>query len=374
MKILQVIYTLQLGGAERLVVDLSNELVRNNEVILYTLRDNSKYDDRYFGSTSLRHDFYLPQLSPKIKYHNLKIEPGFKPGLIWSFYRIIRKLRPDVVHCHLNLINYFYFSSVLFYKKTRFIYTIHNSASTEVQSGIERGIRRFFFKHRFFIPVAISDETKKSYQEFYQLNDVEVIYNGRQFNGKSPNFENVRNEIDNLKSAKDTLVFCHVSRYDKKQKNQLMLIKAINRLHDEGFEVILLIIGGGFEDIAELKEIAREHIHFLGVKSDVNDYLYASDGFCLSSEFEGMPISLIEALACGCVPICTPVGGIVDVLSNGVSGFLSKSTSEDDYVEALKQFINNRNLIKRQNLVKIFEDNFSIDKCADRYFRIYSKR
>jgi len=374
MKILQVIYALQLGGAERLVVDISNELAKNNEVILYTLRDNSKYDDRYYGSTSLRHGFYLPQLSPKIKYINLKIEPGFKPGLIWSFYKIIRKLRPDVVHCHLNLINYFFFSSVLVYKKTRFIYTIHNSASTEVQSGAERRIRRFFFKHGFFVPVAISDETKKSYQEFYKLNDVEVIYNGRQFNGKSPDYENVKNKIDSLKPSKDTLVFCHVSRYDKNQKNQLMLIKAFNRLLDEGYDIILLIIGGGFEDVAELKEIAKERIHFLGVKSEVNDYLYASDAFCLSSKFEGMPISLIEALACGCIPICTPVGGIVDIITNGETGFLSKSTGEDDYVDALKQFIKNRNFINRQSLVKIFEDNFSIDKCADRYIQIYKKR
>lgn len=92
MKIIQVIYSLVPGGAERFVVDLSNELARDNKVLLYTLRDDSIND----------HAFYLDSLNKQIEYFNLKIKPGFKPYLIWLFYKILRQHKPDVVHCHLT--------------------------------------------------------------------------------------------------------------------------------------------------------------------------------------------------------------------------------------------------------------------------------
>ncbi|HBZ20100.1 MAG TPA: glycosyl transferase [Bacteroidales bacterium] len=361
MKIIQIIYSLVPGGAERFVVDLSNEMAQHNEVILYTLRDDSLEDNSY----------YIPYLSPKVRYNNLKISPGFKPGLIPRFLKILLEEKPDVVHCHLNLVNYLFFSSLILKNKIRFIYTLHNSAETEVNSETERKIRRFFFKHKFFIPIAISGETKKSYQSYYKLIDVDVIYNGRKFEGKSPLFNEVKKEIVSYKPDNETLVFCHVSRYDAIQKNQEMLVSAFNKLKGEGYNIILLIIGSGFEKVNSLLNMAKDHIHFLGVKSNVNDYLYSSDAFCLSSHFEGMPISLIEAFACGCIPVCTPVGGIVDLIDNGITGFISSSTREEDYIDALKQFIRDKELINRGKLVDVYEEGFSIEKCTERYMKFY---
>ncbi|HBC78662.1 MAG TPA: glycosyl transferase, partial [Bacteroidales bacterium] len=127
----------------------------------------------------------------------------------------------------------------------------------------------------------------------------------------------------------------------------------------------------GFEKVNSLLNMAKDHIHFLGVKSNVNDYLYSSDAFCLSSHFEGMPISLIEAFACGCIPVCTPVGGIVDLIDNGITGFISSSTREEDYIDALKQFIRDKELINRGKLVDVYEEGFSIEKCTERYMKFY---
>ena len=46
--------------------------------------------------------------------------------------------------------------------------------------------------------------------------------------------------------------------------------------------------------------------------------MYLSDAFCLTSVYEGLPISLLEAISCGCVPVCTPVGGITEVVHHEV--------------------------------------------------------
>jgi glycosyltransferase involved in cell wall biosynthesis len=258
----------------------------------------------------------------------------------------------------------------MFYKRIRFVYTIHNSAETEVGSKLERIVRRFFFKHAYFIPVAISEETKISYKKFYNLKETPVIYNGRSFSGKTVKYSEVATEIDEIKPTINTLVFCHLARYGE-QKNQKMLVTVFNRLRAEGLDVILLILGEGFENADDLKTIADDHIHFLGVRSNIYDYLYASDAFCLSSIYEGMPISLIEAFACGCVPVCTPVGGIKDTIENGVTGFLSKTVSEEDYLYSIKEFIRDKNMISKDTLVKFYKENFSIEECTKSYLRIY---
>lgn len=361
MKILQFIYELVPGGAERFVVDLSNELSRMNETVIYTLRDDSE------GNRS----FYVPEISSRVKYVNLKIKPGFNPLLIGTFHSILKKEKPDVVHCHLNLVNYFFPLALRFRKNIRFFYTIHNAAETEVESVTERAIRRFFFKYRLFTPVAISDETRASYRAYFKLNDVPVIYNGRTLCGKSADYDNVVREISGYKHGDRTLVFCHISRYDEKQKNHMMLVSVFNRLREEKHDLVLLIIGEGFEKAASLMAMAKDHIHFLGIKTNVVDYLYASDAFCLSSRFEGMPISLIEAFACGCPSICTPVGGTVNTIEHGVTGYLSKSTSEEDYADAVRQFIRYGYELNREKMKAFYRDNFSIEECTARYLDLY---
>jgi glycosyltransferase involved in cell wall biosynthesis len=152
-----------------------------------------------------------------------------------------------------------------------------------------------------------------------------------------------------------------------------MLISVFNRLKAEGVKVTLLIIGSGFESELgnELKSLANENIQFLGEKHYVADYLINADAFCLSSIHEGMPITLIEALACGCIPICTPVGGIVDTISDGVNGFISNSTTEEDYYNSIKKFINNPSLVKKDNLIKYYNERFTMFECADRHIKLY---
>jgi glycosyltransferase involved in cell wall biosynthesis len=360
VKILQFSYTLEPGGAERFVVDLSNELAKNNEVKLYVLRDEK------IGNLG----FYVPEISEKVTYINLKIKKGFKPQLIWTFYKILRTERPDIVHCHLNLVNYFFLLTFFSHARIRFVYTIHNDAKVEVKSKIEKLIRRFFFKHSLFLTVAISDETKKSYESYYKIKSTKLIINGRKFSGRTLLYDKVVDEISKLKPTPETLVFCHVAAFCE-AKNQKMLISVFNKLRYEGFNVILLIIGDGFEKATDLKALALDHIHFLGLKSNVNDYLYASDAFCLSSIWEGMPISLIEAFACECIPVCTPVGGIVNTIEHGVTGFLSQSVSEKDYLEIIKQFIKLRKSINKELLSSFYLENLRIEQCAANYMKLY---
>ena len=129
--------------------------------------------------------------------------------------------------------------------------------------------------------------------------------------------------------------------------------------------------------IPPLKGISQAHacknIHFIGELHDIQDYLLNSDGFCLSSKFEGMPITLIEAFACGCIPISTPVSGAIDLIKNEDNGYLSKDYTKEEYLKALENFAQHHQQIDKNDLKESFHDYFSIKSCAHQYYTLYTK-
>lgn len=157
------------------------------------------------------------------------------------------------------------------------------------------------------------------------------------------------------------------------KKNQDLLIDAFNEIISQKHNVILLIIGSGFDSEKgnELKRRAHNGIYFLGEKHNVQDYLLCSDAFCLSSIYEGLPITLIEALACGCIPLSTPVSGVVDLVVNNENGFISANFTLDSYVEMLLRYLKNHESINNQRLLELFRAKLSMRACAESYYDFY---
>jgi glycosyltransferase involved in cell wall biosynthesis len=362
MRIVQIIYSLELGGAEKFVVDLSNELSKNHEVYLLTYKDDNIKSNR----------FHFPDLSPRVSYTNLNLQPGFKLSDVKKLNKQLKKIDPDIVHCHLGVI-FHVFLYTLLHRSKNFFHTIHSDAKVDSNKGLASFIRRFFYKKLIFKPITISEKSQQSFNEFYKLKNSHLIYNGRQKPEKTAAFEATKTEIENYKQNHNDLVFIHIGRQDLVLKNQLMLIKVFNRLVNENNNLILLIIGNDYDkpEASILKKIAGNGIYFCGSKQNIADYLLNADAFCLSSKFEGMPISLLEALACECVPICTPVGGIPNLITNNSNGFLSKNTEEDSYYDAVKSYLYNIEAIDKKQLSSFFEANFTIEKCAFEHEKIY---
>ncbi len=184
-------------------------------------------------------------------------------------------------------------------------------------------------------------------------------------------FSEVKNDIQKF-SDNGSTIFLHIGTCNA-AKNQRMLIGAFNKIMANGNGAMLMIIGSGFdsEEGRKLKSLACDKIIFLGEKHNVSDYLLNADAFCLSSVREGMPISLIEAFACGCTPICTPIGGLINTIKNGETGYLSKSVSEDDYSFAIRDYLKNKNKIRKEDLIRYYSNNFSIEECARKYTALY---
>jgi glycosyltransferase involved in cell wall biosynthesis len=363
MKILQIIYNLGPGGAERLVVDISNELSRQgHDVTLCVLRDDLQHN----------YGFFKKEVSENIRYINLLLPLGVRMNNIYILYKQIKKIQPDIVHCHLNLVNYL-FPLTLIFRKVKFFHTIHSIPEKEVSNRLEYWLRRYFYKNKKMKAITISSETSKSFVSFYKSNSFTEIYNGRTSPKPTSLYSSVKKFIKGFRDN-GSIIFLHVGTCHV-VKNQKMLIRVFNKLVEEGKNIILLIIGANFDSDfgLSLKNIACDRVIFLGSRHNVADYFLNSDAFCLSSEREGMPISLIEAMACGCIPICTPVGGLINTIKDGENGFLAKSISEEDYYNSMMSYLQNQEKVKKEELVNYYNTHFSIEECVNKHVALYSK-
>lgn len=354
MKILQLIPTLNSGGAERITVDICNELVKHHEVSLIQLTGINK-----------ENLFYKNQLDSAVSYINCNgIEKKvIELKLVFKLLNIIRTTNPDVVHSHLNIV--YSFLPSLFFRKTKFFHTIHNDAPKEcltLKNISFKSFNRFFYKRNLINAITISEESKKSFDNFYGINNSLLVANGCYPKTASKISTTVEQEITTYKKNNETKVFLNIGRFSE-QKNQVLLVSVFNRLSIEGENCILLIIGGGFdsEQGMRLQSTANQNIHFLHTKENVGDYLLHSDVFCLSSLWEGLPISLIEAMSTGCYSICTPVGGITNVIENETIGLTSNSCSEDDYYLAIKKYLKSNSLIDKKSIIDHFNRKYNIE-------------
>lgn len=314
-------------------------------------------------------DFYF--YDKKVRYVNLKISPGFSLEKINRIENLVKDTRPDIIHCHLNVIPYFY-RLAMTNRKTKIFHTLHNLAEKTYESKYQFYINKFFYANRLIRPVTISRECQFSFEKLYKLQGVPNINNGCPEIHPTSLFPETLKEVASYKTNAAEPLFIHVARFHP-QKNQELLVDAFNKLAAGQNRFTLLIIGNGFDTPKglELQQKACRNIHFLGLKANVSDYLLCSDAFCLTSHYEGLPISLLEALSCGCVPICTAVGGITDVIEDKVEGYLSKDLSVDSYLTAIKAFMNCPGYISKKVLKTHFKNNYSMGQCTDKYLQLY---
>lgn len=253
------------------------------------------------------------------------------------------------------------------------VHTIHNEAQLEVKSKLEIGLRKFVFKHNLIQPVTISPESHRSFIEFYRK-DVPLINNGRATKGDIIVSENVKAESDSFKKSSNTKVIVQLARFQP-QKNIPMMARVASRLYKEGYDFTLLFIGTteNQQIVDEVKAQMPPGAHMLGERTNPLEYLKEADAFALSSLYEGMPISLLEALAVGAIPVCTPVGGISNVLKDNENGFLSKDNSEEAYYNALKRYLSSDDEKLKAISLKAKKSfaPYSMNECAEKYIQLY---
>lgn len=359
MKILQLTYSLESGGAERFLVDLSNELCnrKDTEVVLLMVEDRNKPE--------LAH--YLPDLDERVKF----ICAGCKSGYHWkSFIRvlnIIKREKPDIVHAHCG--SMLLYLPALLIRKTVYVHTLHNLAEKCLNKRGQYTLNKLFYK-KLIKPVTISRQCQLSYEKLYGKGRATQITNGRSPITASPKLSLVKQELVDL-GIKDTdKVFIHVGRCAP-QKNQGLLFESFKSIASKRHDIQLIALGHGFEGSEFIKYDGKWNIHILGEKNNVGDYMLCSHFFILSSNYEGLPISLLEAMSCGLIPVSTSVGGVPDVVENGRNGFLSPSLSQKDFESTILCALANEKSLDRESIKREYAYKYSMTACAAKYYALY---
>ena len=360
MTILHIIPSMHMGGAEKFAVDLANELAIDNSNDIY-LCSIGKIDEN---------DILPKQVSPKVHLISLNKTTGYSIRIVFKIYSLIKEIHPDLVHTHLRALMYSAFSLVL--NKIPTIHTIHNLAQNETTPNI-RKIYKILFTFFNIIPVSISDVVLESTEKCYGDRHSELVYNGVKALSITNEYSNVKNEIEKYKNKEDTLVFLSVGRISN-QKNQAMLIDAMSNLANDHVLLIIGALDSEIEYAQQCLDLAEnsENIYFLGLKSNIGDYMTCSDALCLSSLYEGLPLVVLEAMSMGVPTLSTPAGGVPDVVESTINGYISKDFTAQSYESILKQYamhpIDNSEVIK-----ELYEKNYSMAICKQRYYALYQK-
>ncbi|HGF8092624.1 MULTISPECIES: glycosyltransferase [Enterococcus] len=353
MKVIQVIPQLDLAGAEVMCENLSLTLKkRGYNVIVISL-----YNKKTIITERL--------LKQGIEVKFLNKHNGMDLVVIKDLYKIFKKEKPDVVHTHINALQYVAIAKRLANVKTC-IHTVHSIAEKEA-TKIRQKFYYIFFKYFGITPVALSAEIKDSIIKRYDLstNDVPVIYNGINLKKCIPKTDYIN---------KEELIFLHIGRFAE-VKNHKKLIDAFSKVHKLLPNSKLKLVGNGpkYEEIIDqVKKLGIEDcVEFIGQKSNIFDILNESDVFILPSIYEGMPMTLIEAMGTGIPIIASNVGGIPSMLCNNENALLIRA-EEEDIVKAMTSM---NNIHLRSRLGKsAFERSklFSAEHMTDKYIKVYT--
>lgn len=359
MKIIEIVPALASGGGERFVVDLCNELSQKHDVTLLTLY-------KLEGIC----DFYLPQISKRVRVVSLNKKRGADLCIFWQVYQFIKKEKPDIIHTHLRAIVYAIIPELF---TIHGIHTVHSDAEKEANNKLFGWVRRILFKTGRVTPITISQDSHRSFVEFYGMNAIQID-NGRDIPENLPIPDAIKSEIAGYRKDEQTRVIVQLAHLDDIKRQDLMASVAM-RLYNEGYNFTVLFIGRWDSEAFKQKveKAMPPCCHILGQRQNPLEYLKEAGAFGLCSSYEGFPISLIEALGVGAIPICTPVGGIINVIKDGENGLLSDDISEEAYYRTFKRYLNMTEDQITEMRAKAIQSYapYSMKECAKKYVEVF---
>lgn len=304
MKILELIPSLETGGAQRVVTLLAQELPQLGcEVTVVSL---------YTGGYGVIGDELERSQTPVL---SLRKRRGFDIRIYSRLRSVIASLAPDIIHTHLHSLRYAW----LFaggYKQPRGVHTIHNMASRETDFA-GRIVRRRALRRGWFL-ACCSQAVLAEASRLYGASGIVEVPNG------VPAGPFITAPLPRPAHA-GVRVLC-VGRLSE-QKSPLSVLKAFEQAQSAVKERLYLDFIGDGALAGDLITAVRNaglsaQVRILGERSDVASRLAETDIFVLGSQFEGIPMAVIEAMLSGLPVVATRVGGLTELVEHGVTGYL----------------------------------------------------
>lgn len=351
IKVLRIINRFNIGGPTFHVTLLTKHLGQTFETKLV----GGVPDD---GESDSMHVLREYEIEP-IVLEELQRDPSFTSDrkAYKKIKEIIREYKPDIVHTHAAKAGALGRRAAAKCGVPVVIHTFHghvfhsyfSKIKTEVLKSIERALAR-----KSTGIIAISDQQKKELSEIHKIcpaEKIEVIPLGldlTRFNeNKTENRTRMRAEL----GLKDEEIALAIIGRLAPVKNHEFFLDVVEQVAEKTKKALrVFIVGDGSErEVLEMraKQINNKHkglITFTSWIEDIASLNHAMDLVCLTSKNEGTPVSLIEAQAAGVPVISTDVGGVSDIVEDGVTGFVVPKGELDTYIAKLTELIENDEL------------------------------
>lgn len=240
----------------------------------------------------------------------------------------------DLIHIHiltrLGVLGWF----LAFQRKIPYLITEHWSRYLPVNKGFKGYFRKFasrFVVKRAAMVTTVTHDLMKAMQSYNLMNNYYVVL---------PNVVDMKRFKPGEKIEQQKPHFVHISCFEDKSKNLSGLLRTIARLKAHGNDIFVSLIGDGM-DFEAIRSYANELqindcVAFTGLLQgdELAQKLAAADALVLFSNYENMPVVILEALACGIPVVATRVGGIPEMVDE-TNGILVPAGDEDALLKAL---------------------------------------
>ena len=320
------------------------------------------------------------------------INPLFNIVSLYNLFKLFKREKPDIVHVHTPVAAVLGRIAAKKAKVPIVIYTAHgfyfHKGMSHLRYDIILKIEKYLAKHYTDFIFTQSEEDRKTALEnnFIDKSKISTIGNGADVWGKFNPVNIEKDKIDKLYKEfnlnKNDKIITFIGRLVE-EKGIIDLSEAFNNVNfSDEKKVKLLMVG----DIAQnerdkdtKKKIekykANQNIIFAGYREDINNILYVTDIFCLPSYREGMPRSIIEAMAMECAVVATNIRGSREEVVDGKTGFLVPVKSINILSDKIKKLIKDDKLLQEMKNAgrKRAEELYNEKEIVKKQLEIFNK-
>ena len=342
MRVLQIITRSIAGGAQTVLAHISNSLVeKGHQVsIIAGEGDDSLWSilDERIGKN------YCSALK-----RSLSVIDDWKS--ILYIRKVYNDFQPDVIHLHSSKAGLL---GRLVLPKKKIVYTVHGYDSIRIANPRFRSIE-YLMQYNCAAILGVSRYDVIKLRDDKIRRNVSFIYNGIPDKGCDTN---LRWDIP-IRYKKTILCVARVTP----QKNLELFLKIAKLLPQYAFVWI-----GNTEKI----DHQIENVFFLGNIPAAAGYCSLCDLFILTSNYEGLPMTIIEAMSCGKPIVASDVGGISEIVENGRNGFISDN-DEYSFKTCIESIFSSESKYKNmaEHSRKIYLNKLTVKKMVDEYMKIY---
>lgn len=371
IKICYVFYNLDIGGVEKLTIDIANLLNKEDfEVSIYCLYSSTKINLRPI----IHPDIFLKELSLDNAKWIEKIA-CLKKEL--KKFDIIHSCSEDS-HVFCSVVNLLSFS-----KKKKFLMTIHGAESVFIKDrNLQEIIRTWSFKYYFLIRyfltfgfhfytsfISVCNYTKLEFAKNRKISKsrIHTIYHGILIEENLAKDSEICNLRTSLGISDSEVLLGYVGRLSN-AKGIEDLLYVFNKLSKEMPDLRLILIGDGnlkpYTQDFIVKNGLQAKCYIQGFTLNVKIFYKVMDIFVLPSKSESTSMVTQEAMLNSTLCLCSDVGGIPEIINSGVNGVLFKNSDIEDFETKLRWCILNRDNVNdiKENAKQTILDKFNLSK------------